>query len=162
MTTTAVIPPMWLTLMIDGSFPMRCNSHSLCKCEIQMSKGHTHIRHTSARVCVCVCSCVLLLANCRHLCPLGYYNYCYVNVFAYFLQLLGSCCPCLCKIKSLNSIVLPLCVCVCPKTVPRFSRGKLLHKNVTCVFVGFHSRTRLLLFLICRLAACNIPTLRNI
>lgn len=56
MTTTAVIPPItstWLTLMmmIDGSVSMRCNSHTACKCEIQMSKGHN--THT-CDVSVCV------------------------------------------------------------------------------------------------------------
>lgn len=138
-----------LMMMIDGSFSMSCNSHSECKCEIQMSKGQSTAKHTRTHTytLVSVCVVVLMLANCRHLCPLGHY----VNVFAYFLLLppLLHChyCPCLCKIKSLNSIAwcrgacVSVCVCVsqnCPERSLQIFKKTFVHKNVTCVFVGSH------------------------
>lgn len=58
---------------------------SKCKCQIQMSSGHSNwsnsqaFKHTNTHTDT-ICICVLMMANCRHLCPFGYY----VNVFAYF------------------------------------------------------------------------------
>lgn len=114
----------------------------------QHSKTHAAHTRTHTHTTVSVCVVVLMLANCRHLCPLGHY----VNVFAYFLLPLPShlqChyCPCLCKIKSLNSIAwcrcARVCVCVCPKTVPsaayRFSR-KLSYTKMWHVFLSAHTR----------------------
>lgn len=108
-----------------------------------------------------------MLANCRHLCPLGHY----VNVFAYFLLPLPShlqChyCPCLCKIKSLNSIAWCRCACVCVR-VPKLSRAQLTDfqenfRTQKCDMCFCRLTQGLLLFLICRLAACNLRKRKNV
>lgn len=102
--------------------------------------------HAHFRKCMCSCTHAGKLSSLMSFGPL---RKCICIFFA--TSSLSQChfCPCLCKIKSLNSIAWCRCVCVCvclyscPKTVPsaayRFSR-KVSHIKmwVTCVFVGLH------------------------
>jgi len=105
--------------------------------------------------------CVLMLANCRHLCPFGYYVKCICIFIPPHPQhtwhesgphFLCHCCPCLCKIKSLNSItsvsVYVFVVRAGTLYTAQFTdfEENFLHKNVTCVFVGFWAQMLLLLF----------------
>lgn len=75
-------------------------------------------------------------------------------------------CPCLCKIKSLNSIAWCRCACVCVR-VPKLSRAQLTDfqenfRTQKCDMCFCRLTQGLLLFLICRLAACNLRKRKNV
>lgn len=104
---------------------------------------HTHT-HAYNRKCMCGCTHAGKLSSLMSFGPL---RKCICIFFAASPHLQCHYCPCLCKIKSLNSIAwcrcACVCVCACPKTVPsaayRFSR-KLSYTKMWHVFLSAHTR----------------------